>query len=122
MSWSTLALALGGRLGGGDDSGDEDGDGDGAGLDAQLGESDVGLCIGRGESSLPLADQGLLSLWRRVAWRCLWQQLGGAGRAACRGKGLVVADVVAIKELRNAERWEREKVGSGGIRNGNANA
>ncbi len=55
--------------------GDDGGDDDAAGLDAQLGDSDAGLHIGRASSSLLLAA--------RVAWRCLWQQLGSAGMAIC---------------------------------------
>ena len=54
----------------------------------------------------------LVSFGTRVAvavacsCNCLWQQLGAAAAAAIDG---------AFRELRNAERCEREKVGSGGI-------
>lgn len=123
-SGSFFASGTGERgLCGGDEGGDDDVDG--AGLEARLGDSDAGLRVGRAPSSLLLAVRGLLSLWLRVAWRCLWQQLGGAKLAAWWGKGLVFLKttvVVPIKELRKAERCEREKVGSGGIRNASANA
>ena len=87
---------LGGRLAGGDDRGDE----------AQLAEADAGLLGGASSSA---TVQGLFSVWLRVVvWSCRWQQLG----ALCGGWDLV-GD--AIEEVRNAERCEREKVGSGGI-------
>lgn len=93
--------ALGGRLGGGDDGADDDGSA-APGLEAQLGgEPDIGLHVGR-----------VSTYWLRVAWSCLWQQLGAV---AADDDGLATWWGRAIRELRNAERCEREKVGSGGI-------
>lgn len=59
-----MLAALGGRLGGGDDKGD---DGAVAGLEAQLGDSDAGLCVGRATSSASLVVKRLLSFWLRIA-------------------------------------------------------
>lgn len=95
---------LGGRLGGG---GGDDGADEGAsavvGLGVQLAEVLHDACVVHGR---------LVSFGTRVAvavacsCNCLWQQLGAAAAAAIDG---------AFRELRNAERCEREKVGSGGI-------
>lgn len=92
---------LGGRLGGGGDDGADDGASAVVGLGVQLADA---------SSSWVVVVHGrLVSFGTRVvvpvAWSCscscLWQQLG--------------ADDGAIGEFRNAERCEREKVGSGGI-------